>query len=330
MSIPITTDIDALRIVYMGTPDFAVAPLSELLDAGANVVSVITAPDKPAGRGKKIRFSAVKEFALSRNLPVLQPGNLKDPEFVARLRKLAPHLQVVVAFRMLPEVVWHIPLLGTFNLHASLLPDYRGAAPINHVLINGGARTGVTTFLIDAQIDTGNILLQEETTIGEGENAGELHDRLKVMGAGLVLKTVRRMASGQLEIQSQDSLIKPGMVLNKAPKLSKEDGRINWERPGKELFNLIRGLSPYPGAYTTLEKEGNGAIICKIYSSIFEPASHTSLYGTIISDGKKFLKVAVNEGYLNLQTVQMEGKRRMEIRDFLAGINLTSFRSRFS
>ena len=323
-------EIDALRIIYMGTPEFAVVPLARLMDAGANVVSVITAPDRPAGRGKKIRYSPVKEFALSNGLPLLQPANLKDPAFVARLHALDPHLQVVVAFRMLPEVVWRVPLLGTFNLHASLLPDYRGAAPINHVLINGETHTGVTTFLIDEKIDTGQVLLQEETSIGDRETAGELHDRLMEMGAGLVLQTVEKLADGDIEPVSQESLAAPGKQLHEAPKLTREDGRIKWDRHGKELFNLVRGLSPYPGAFTTLTRKDNTPVLCKIYSASFEKASHRHETATMISDGKSSLKVAVRDGYLHVHSIQQEGKRRMGIREFLAGINLTSCQPRFS
>jgi len=323
-------EISTLRIVYMGTPAFAVAPLEMLFKANCNVVGVITAPDRPAGRGKKIRFSAVKEFALARDLAVLQPDNLKDPGFIFRLRQLAPDLQVVVAFRMLPEIVWRIPPMGTFNLHASLLPDYRGAAPINHVIINGEARTGVTSFMIDAKIDTGNILLQDETPIGEAETAGELHDRLMAMGADLVLNTMQQLASGSLKASSQDDLTAPGSVLKKAPKIQKEDCRIDWNGPGKEISNLIRGLSPYPGAFTTLQKEEGAGILCKIFSSSFEGSVHRHPPGNILTDRKRELKVAVQDGFLKIHMVQQEGKRRMEIGDFLAGISLTSSQSRFS
>jgi methionyl-tRNA formyltransferase len=323
-------DISTIRIVYMGTPEFAVAPLERLLDANCNVVAVITAPDRPAGRGKKIRISAVKEFAATRGLTTLQPENLKDPGFIAQLRQLAPDLQVVVAFRMLPELVWAVPPMGTFNLHGSLLPDYRGAAPINHVIINGESRTGVTSFMIDAQIDTGNILLREETPIGETETAGELHDRLMTMGADLVLKTIQQLAMGSLKARSQDEWIKPGTPLRKAPKIHKEDCRIDWTRPGKDIMNLIRGLSPFPGAFTILKKDGAGGMLCKIYSSGFEPAIHSQPAGSITTDGKKWLKVAVKDGFLIIHTLQQEGRRRMEIGDFLAGTNLNSSQPRFS
>ena len=323
-------EISTLRIVYMGTPEFAVAPLRKLLEGGVNVVAVITAPDRPAGRGKKIRQTAVKEFATKRGLPVLQPENLKDPGFISQLQQLAPDLQVVVAFRMLPELVWRIPTLGTFNLHASLLPDYRGAAPINHAIINGETRTGVTSFMIDEQIDTGNILLQEETAIGEDETAGQLHDRLMAMGAGLVLKTVQQLAGSNLEARSQDKWIKPGVVFSKAPKIHKEDCRIDWNRPGKTVVNLIRGLSPYPGAYTRLEKGEDKKILCKIYRATFAPSIHNHQPGTIITDGKKAMKVAVRDGFIQVYSLQQEGKREMQTEAFLQGINMTSFQPLFS
>ena len=323
-------DINALRIVYMGTPVFAVAPLQKLLDAGCDVVGVVTAPDRPAGRGKQLRSPAVKEFALKKGLPVFQPENLKDPDFTSHLEEVAPHMQVVVAFRMLPGVVWKIPALGTFNLHASLLPDYRGAAPINHVIINGETRTGVTTFLIDDQIDTGNILLQEETLIGERENAGQLHDRLMEMGAHLVLETVRGLAAGSLAAKPQDALIPQGMILKKAPKIHREDCRIDWNSSGRELFNLIRGLSPVPGAFTRLFREDGSQVVYKIFDSGFEPAVHDHPPGTIITEGKRHMKIAAKDGFLNIYSIQQEGKRQMDTGDFLPGFSHSSSRSRFS
>ncbi len=312
------------RIVYMGTPGFAVPPLKLLLESGCNVVGVITAPDRRAGRGKKIRCSDVKTFMLQQEsqIPILQPENLKDPAFLEELGALKPDLQVVVAFRMLPELVWRIPSLGTFNLHASLLPQYRGAAPINHVLINGESETGVTTFFIDEQIDTGRILLQERTAIGANETAGELHDRLMELGAGLVLETVRKISAGQHLARSQDLYLDSEAGLKKAPKIFKEDCRIDWMLPGERLFNLIRGLSPFPGAFTYLEKEGGEALQCKILSSTYEKGSRKEVAGTIICDGKRFMKVALTDGALNIHSIQLEGKRRLDIKDFLAGFSL--------
>jgi methionyl-tRNA formyltransferase len=231
---------------------------------------------------------------------------------------------------MLPEVVWRIPRMGTFNLHASLLPDYRGAAPINHAIINGETRTGVTSFLIDAKIDTGNILLREEITIGEEESAGELHDRLMELGASVVLKTVAGLTDGSLMPKSQEDFIAPGQKLSSAPKIHKPDCKINWDKPGREIHNMIRGLSPYPAAFTYLEKEAGQKILCKIYASVFEPEVHNLPAGTIITDGKKELKVAVGEGYLQIHALQQEGKRKMSTREILLGLKLTTGKSRFS
>lgn len=314
----------------MGTPGFAVAPLQKLMEAGFNVVAVITAPDKPSGRGKKIRFSAVKEYALSRGLTLLQPAKLKSIEFVDQLRNLVPDLQVVVAFRMLPEVVWSIPSMGTFNLHASLLPNYRGAAPINHALINGESRTGVTSFLIDAKIDTGNILLQEDIPIGEEESAGELHDRLMELGAELVIKTVDQLANGSLLARPQDEFHPVQKEFQSAPKIYIEDRLINWKKPGRQIHNLVRGLSPSPAAFTFLEKEPGQKILFKIFHAKFESASHSHSPGNIIRDGEKKLKVAVSDGYLNILSLQQEGKRRMKTEEFLLGSSLFSAVSRFS
>jgi len=325
-------NLSALRIVYMGTPDFAVAPLDTLLQAGARVVAVITAPDRPAGRGKKIRYPAVKEYILQNkpHIPLMQPENLKDPGFTEELRSLAPDLQIVVAFRMLPEVVWRIPKMGTFNLHASLLPQYRGAAPINHVLINGETQTGVTTFLIDEKIDTGNILLQQSLSIGEQENAGELHDRLMKEGAKLVVQTVKELATGKLKAKAQDSLIQDPGELKKAPKIFKEDCKIHWEGSGKQTYNLIRGLSPYPGAFTYLHREHGEAVLCKIFAASFIREEHDLAPGSIQSDGKSYLQVSVPEGWIKVHSIQQEGKRRLAIKDFLAGTPLTTEPCRFS
>jgi len=296
------------------------------------VVAVITAPDRPAGRGKKIRFSAVKEYILESRpeIPLLQPTNLKDPGFAEELRDFAPDLQIVVAFRMLPEKVWCIPERGTFNLHASLLPQYRGAAPINHVLINGESQTGVSTFLIDHKIDTGNILMQQSIPIGDQENAGELHDRLMKAGADLVLQTVEGLTAGTLQAKTQDSLLSAGSELKKAPKIFKEDCRINWKQDGIQVFNLIRGLSPYPGSFTYLHRDQGEAVLCKIFSSTFRPEEHNHTPGSIKSDGKTFLEVSVPGGWIQVQSIQQEGKRRLGIRDFLAGTSLATGPCRFS
>lgn len=325
-------EFSSLRIVYMGTPDFAVAPLHKLLQAGAQVVGAITAPDRPAGRGKRIHYSAVKDYLLQNNpdIPLLQPSNLKDPEFSEKLRSLAPDIQVVVAFRMLPEVVWRIPEKGTFNLHASLLPQYRGAAPINHAIINGETETGVTTFLIDEKIDTGNILLQEKISIGDQENAGELHDRLMALGSDLVLQTAKGLASGILKARSQEGLAAAKGELKKAPKIFKEDCRICWKQQGKQVFNFIRGLSPYPGAFTHLEKDHGKPVLCKIFSSTFRPEEQDLKPGSIRTDGKTFLDVSVQGGWIQVLSIQQEGKKRLKIRDFLAGTDLANVPCRFS
>jgi methionyl-tRNA formyltransferase len=325
-------EINSIRIVYMGSPGFAVRPLQKLLEAGCNVVGVITAPDRPAGRGKKIRCSAVKEFLNEHQIPipVLQPENLKDPEFLKELQDLNPDLQVVVAFRMLPKVVWSIPTLGTFNLHASLLPQYRGAAPINHAIINGEQETGVTTFLIDEQIDTGNILMQEKIGIGEQETAGDLHDKLMELGAGLVLETVQGLSEGKLEAKSQDRYTDPKVSLNEAPKIFKEDCRIRWDLPGRDVSNLIRGLSPYPGAFTYLSRGEDEALLCKIFSASYEAIPHKDLPGTIYTDGKRKLEVRTKDGFIDIYSIQLEGKRKMHVRDFLAGFSLTGEQSLFS
>jgi len=330
MRIPTVMDKNDLRIVFMGTPEFAVPSLRLLHTSGYRITGVVTAPDRPAGRGKNLRASAVKDYARDHGLQVLQPEKLKDEAFIGELQNMDPHLQVVVAFRMLPERVWSIPSMGTFNLHASLLPDYRGAAPINHVIMNGEEQTGVTTFLIDHQIDTGNILLQEPTRIGPDETAGELHDRLMVSGAGLVLKTVEELSAGNIRPRSQDTLIKPGTILHGAPKLQKEDGRIDWHREGRPVVNLIRGLSPYPGAYTHFTKEGAGKVMIKIFKAHFAPEAHYHQPGTCLTEGSRELRVAVPDGYIYITSLQQEGKRRMETADFLKGFSLPSGQLLFS
>lgn len=322
----------SLRIIYMGTPGFAVAPLRKLLQSGQKVVGVITAPDKPAGRGKKIRVSAVKQFILDTHphIPLLQPANLKDPSFVEEVQALEPEIQIVVAFRMLPELIWQIPRIGTFNLHASLLPQYRGAAPINHALINGETETGVTTFMIDHKIDTGNILMQEMLPIGAQENAGELHDRLMEAGASLVLATVKGLSKGELEARSQEDFLDQMGELKKAPKIFKEDCKIDWTQTGTRVFNQIRGLSPYPGAFSHLRKDSGDRVICKIYAAAFRAENHQQSPGSVHTNGKTELEVAVPGGWIQVLSLQQEGKRRMEIRDFLAGANLTTGLCQFS
>lgn len=336
-----------LRIVFMGTPDFAVASLEALVKAKCNIVGVITAPDKPAGRGMKMTESAVKKFAVRKGLKILQPEKLKNPDFLNELRALNADLQIVVAFRMLPESVWNMPPLGTINLHGSLLPQYRGAAPINWAVINGEKETGVTTFKLKHEIDTGNILLQESFPIGENDTAGEVHDKMKEIGAKVLVETVKGIAEGTLEevpqpavsqqsaVSSQQSAagndqITSGVskisetdsrltthdspLLHHAPKITTDTCRIHWTKSIDEIHNLIRGLSPYPTAFTEL-----GDKTIKIFRSEKEPSFPSSKPGRWESDGKTYLKFAAKDGYILLKDVQLEGKKRMSIEDFLRG-----------
>lgn len=302
-----------LRIVFMGTPEFAVETLKNILAANYKVVGVITAPDRPAGRGRKLQQSAVKTYALEQSLPVLQPTNLKSEEFLEQLRELNPNLQVVVAFRMLPEVVWKLPEYGTFNLHASLLPQYRGAAPINWAIINGEANTGVSTFFIDEKIDTGEMILQRPVAIEPEDNAGSLHDRLMATGAQLVVETLDLISNGNVTTTPQ----RDSQNLKGAYKLTKENTKINWNAPLDEIHNFIRGLSPYPAAWTSLVN-GNDEAMMKIYASEKEKTSHSHETGKVFQDQKE-VRVAVKEGFLLLKEIQLPGKRKMEIKDLLNG-----------
>lgn len=306
-----------LKIVFMGTPEFAVESLQSLLEAKKNIVGVITAPDKPSGRGKKIQSSPVRQFAEKHHLTILQPDNLKDPEFINELTALKPDLNVVVAFRMLPEVVWSLPEYGTINLHASLLPHYRGAAPINWAIINGEKQTGVTTFLIDRLIDTGNILFQEKVSIGSKENAGELHDRLMKIGATLVVKTVNSIAEGSIQPITQDSLVAEEKIKH-APKIFKEKCRINWSDSVDNIYNFIRGLSPYPAGWTEFVSPGNKYQI-KIYEAEKVIINHSVAFGAIETDGKKILRIAAKGGYIDVLNLQLAGKRQLQIPEFLRG-----------
>lgn len=311
-----------LRIVYMGTPEFAVPTLEAILDHGYEVAGVVTAPDKPAGRGRTLRQPAVKEFALERELPVLQPTNLKDPDFFRQISALNANLQVVVAFRMLPESIWSMPLFGTFNLHASLLPQYRGAAPINWVIINGEHRTGLTTFMLEHQIDTGNILFREEHPIYPEDTAGTLHDRLAVAGSQLVVKTLDALASGTEKYIRQEELYLEDEILHNAPKLFKEHCRIDWRKPVIEIHNLVRGLSPVPAASTQLISPVSGVFHLKIYQSLPLESQVLNNPGTIQTDGKTHLRVQCNGGLLDIRELQLEGKKRLGITDFLRGFHL--------
>jgi methionyl-tRNA formyltransferase len=313
----------ALRIVYLGTPDFAVAPLDLLLTKGYDIAAVVTAPDMPAGRGQKISLSAVKRYAIHHHLPVLQPPVLDDQAFLRHLRILQADLQVVVAFRILPREVWSMPPLGTFNLHASLLPQYRGAAPIHRAIINGEAVTGVTTFFIDDHIDTGQILLQEKTSIGPDETFGELHDRLQSLGAELVLKTVRMIESGDIRPTDQKKLIGMEEPLRKAPKIQKEDCRVDWRMQAHVVHNMIRGLSPWPGAYTELIAPSGQRYQVKIIRSAIHAQSTDLPAGSIITDGKSYAGVAVSDGIIQVIELQLSSRKRMTIDEFLKGFRLT-------
>jgi len=308
--------MSSLKIVFFGTPHFAVATLKALVENKNRVVGVVTAPDKPAGRGRTLKQSAVKEYALSQNLKVLQPTNLKSEDFLDELKSLQPDLQIVVAFRMLPEAVWALPKRGTFNLHASLLPQYRGAAPINWAIINGETKTGVTTFFIDDKIDTGEIIDREEVSIETTDNAGSLHDKLMTAGSELVLKTVKRIESGDIQTQKQPTNEK----LKTAFKLHSENTKIDWNKPALEIHNLVRGLSPYPAAWCHFIN-GNDEIAVKIYSTLPEKAVHNENIGSVTST-KKELKVAVKDGYISIQEIQLPGKKKMDVVSLLNGFKI--------
>jgi methionyl-tRNA formyltransferase len=305
------------RIVFMGTPAFAVASLSALLAAKMNVVGVVTAPDKPGGRGMQLQQSAVKQFALAHNLPLLQPQKLKAPEFFEALSAWQPDLQVVVAFRMLPEKIWSFPPMGTLNVHGSLLPQYRGAAPINWAIMNGEKETGVTTFQLQHAIDTGDILLQDRIAITENMTAGELHDTMMNVGANLLVKTLEGLIQNSIQSVPQNEVAKESQIKH-APKIFTKDCEINWEHPVQTIHNHVRGLAPFPGAITKVDGK-----IVKLYSTSIENKNDDSAPlenpGSFLTDGKTFAKFACKDGYLNLNDIQWEGKKRMPIVDFLRG-----------
>lgn len=312
--------LNSPRIVFMGTPEFAVASLDALVQAGFTIAGVITAPDKPAGRGMKLQESAVKKYAVEKGLTILQPEKLKNPAFIEELQALKADVQVVVAFRMLPEVVWNMPPLGTINLHASLLPQYRGAAPINWAVINGEKYTGVSTFKLQHAIDTGNILLQEKINIGDDETAGELHDRMKSVGAALLVKTIHQLAEGTLHEIVQDEFASTHQItFQHAPKIFTETCKIDWNKNAADIHNLIRGLSPYPAAFTYLDGK-----LLKVFRSNKQLAQHGLQPGTVQSDGKTYLKFACANGFVNLIDLQLEGKKRMGVEDFLRGYKVGS------
>jgi methionyl-tRNA formyltransferase len=302
-----------MRIVFMGTPDFAVASLNALVEAGHDIAGVVTAADKPAGRGQKIHESAVKQYAVAKGLKVLQPLKLKDPAFLAELESLQAEVQVVVAFRMLPEVVWNMPPKGTINLHASLLPDYRGAAPINHAIINGETVTGVTTFFLKHEIDTGDVIFSAEVEIGPDEDAGSLHDKLMETGAELLVRTIDAIENG--DYQETPQVITE--VQKHAPKIFKDFCEIKWDQPVQTIYNHIRGLSPYPAAFTKLQGKN-----LKVFQAEMEMGDPQETPGTFSSDGKTFLKFAAQDGSLKLTDIQYEGKKRMSVEEFLRGMRL--------
>ena len=308
-----------LRIVYMGTPDFAVESLRRLVEGGYNIVGVITMPDKPMGRhGSVLQASPVKQYAVSQGLKVLQPEKLKDETFVNELRALQADLQIVVAFRMLPEVVWNMPRLGTFNLHASLLPQYRGAAPINWAVINGDTETGITTFFLQHEIDTGAIIQQVRVPIADTDNVEVVHDKLMVLGGDLVIETVEAILAGTVKAIPQETLFQSDADLRPAPKIFKETCRIDWSKGVKKVYDFIRGLSPYPAAWTELSV-GDKVLELKIFAASKEFCTHQQTVGTVLTDHKSYMKVALEDGYLNILTLQLSGKKRMEVTDFLRG-----------
>ena len=313
-----------MKIVYFGTPEIASSQLEAIIAAGYEVAAVVTVPDKPAGRGKKIQSSDVKLTALEYNLPVLQPISLKSPEFIEELSSYNADLFVVVAFRMLPEVVWSMPPMGTFNLHASLLPQYRGAAPINHAIINGEKETGLTTFLLDKEIDTGEIIMQEKVVIEDDETAGTLHDKLMLLGNKVVVETIKIIEEGRVQSQSQEMIIeRDNLQLKPAPKIFKEDCKIDWTKDAKSIYNFIRGLSPYPAAHTQFVSENNDTIDIKVFEVVLKEneSEDKDLY-KIKTDGKSYLDIVLGKNNISIKVIQQAGKKAMPIADFLRGTRL--------
>ena len=313
-----------MRIIYFGTPEIASSQLEAIIAAGYEVAAVVTVPDKPAGRGKKIQSSDVKLTALKYDLPVLQPVSLKSPEFLEELSSYNADLFVVVAFRMLPEVVWSMPPMGTFNLHASLLPQYRGAAPINHAIINGEKETGLTTFLLDKEIDTGEIIMQEKVVIEDNETAGTLHDKLMLLGNKVVVETIKIIEEGRVQSQSQEMIIeRDNLQLKPAPKIFKEDCRIDWTKDAKAIYDFIRGLSPYPAAHTQFISENNETLDIKVFEVVLKEnnSEDNELY-KIKTDGKSYLDVVLGKNNISIKVIQQAGKKAMPIADFLRGTHL--------
>ncbi len=314
-----------MNILFMGTPEFAVPSLRRVVESGHNVVAVVTAPDRPAGRGRALKSSDVKIAALEMGLDVLQPEKLRDEEFLSKLRSLDIDLGIVIAFRMLPEVVWSLPRMGTFNLHASLLPEYRGAAPINHAIINGDSRTGVTTFMLNAEIDKGAIIGQREEIITPQDNVGTLYERLMSIGSDLVVESIERLERG--EVTPTNQVVEDEALLKPAPKIFKEDCLIDWELSGERIVNLVRGLSPYPAAWTNLFSE-DGDTTAKIYEVEFSPSEAEAEIGSVESDNKKSIKVKCKDGWIELKSLQVAGKKRLAASELLLGMrNITSYRA---
>jgi len=313
-----------LRIIFMGTPEFAVESLDILVKHNYNIVGVVTMPDKPAGRGQQIQESDIKKYAVEKGLTILQPEKLKDENFIHQLEELKADLQIVVAFRMLPEMVWNMPRLGTINLHGSLLPQYRGAAPINWAVINGEKETGVTTFLLQHQIDTGKIIFREKTPIEENETAGEIHDRLMKIGASLILKTVQAIEKNDFPQIDQLELIAKGEKEKHAPKIFKEDCKIDWSKNVSEIHNFIRGLSPYPTAFSTWHAPDGKTFSVKIFRTEKDLAIHSLPLQSVITDSKTFLKIAVKDGFISILDLQLAGKKRMSVADMLRGFPINN------
>ena len=312
-----------LRIVYMGTPDFAVESLRCLVEGGYNVVGVITMPDKPAGRGHKVQFSPVKQYALEQGLPLLQPERLKDEAFIEALRAWQADLQIVVAFRMLPQVVWDMPRLGTFNLHASLLPQYRGAAPINWAVMNGDTETGITTFFLQHEIDTGEVIQQVKVPIAETDNVGIVHDKLMMLGGKLVVETVDAILDGSVKSIPQEEMAVVG-ELKPAPKIFKETCRIDWTKSAKQVYDFIRGLSPYPAAWTELHQPGGEVLTVKIFETERIEKVHNNPAGSIDTDGKNYLRIAVPDGWIEVKSLQLPGKKRLKTDELLRGFKINN------
>ncbi len=313
-----------MKIVYFGTPEIASSQLEAIISAGYEVVAVVTVPDKPAGRGKKIQSSDVKLTALKYNLPILQPVSLKSPEFIEELSSYKADLFIVVAFRMLPEIVWSMPPMGTFNLHASLLPQYRGAAPINHAIINGEKETGLTTFLLDKEIDTGEIIMQEKVVVEDDETAGTLHDKLMLLGNKVIVETIKMIEEGKVHSQSQTSIIeRENLQLKPAPKIFKEDCKIDWTKDAKSIYDFIRGLSPYPAAHTQFVSENGETIDIKVFEvSLKENKSEDNDLYRIKTDGKSYLDIVLGKNNISIKVIQQAGKKAMPIADFLRGTRL--------